>query len=128
MGEDLAIRFQWHPVYKGQALGAVTERLRGDLAHDQRAYALALEGAEEHEDAALASVIELEKRWGEYDFGWAEIDPKVLADRIVEFEWAREKRQELFPFSEFRASQQPAAPAPAVPEERERPWWAFWRR
>ena len=125
-------RFEWHPTYAGRTLDEVTASLRDELGRDQRAYALVLEGAEEQEGAALASVLELEKRWGEFDFGWAETDPAVLADRIAAFEWERESRRALFPFEEYRRS----APAPVrVPgsgaggdESGDRPWWAFWRK
>ena len=127
MGDE---RFVWHPEYGGRTLGDVTASLRDELGRDQRAYALVLEGAEEREDAALASVLELEKKWGPFDFGWAETDAGVLAGRIAAFEWAREGRRELFPFEEYRRGEGPAAVAGGGPGDREgsdRPWWAFWR-
>jgi hypothetical protein len=86
------------------------------------AYALAMEAAESREDDALASVLRLEKRWSPYDLNWAETDPGQLADRILEWEWQREQRQELFPFSEMRepVPQQTVPPAQAS--------WLDWLR
>ena len=51
-----------------------------------------------------------------------ETDPGQLADRILEWEWQREQRQELFPFSEMRepVSQQGVPPAQAS--------WLDWLR
>ena len=120
-------RFAWHPTYQGRTVRAVRHELRLEIGRDQRQYGLAMEGAEEHEQTALASVIEIDRRWAAYDFGWSEVDPGELADRIVAFEWERERRQQLFPFDEFRQELAPPA-APASAEERTRPWWAFWRR
>ena len=128
MGDE---RFTWHPEYAGRTVGEVAASLREELGRDQRAYALVLEGAEEREDAALAAVIDLERRWGAYDFGWAETDPQVLAERIAAFEWERESRRELFPFEDFRRSAPSPVPAPSSPptrDESSRPWWAFWRK
>ena len=128
MGEATPVsadeRFVWHPTYRGQTLQQVRDQLRTELQRDQRAYGLAMEGAEAHEQAVLASVIDLERKWSEYDFGWAEADAPTLADRIAVFEWAREQRRELFPFAEVRTAAAAAAPAAASA----RPWWAFWRR
>jgi hypothetical protein len=72
-----------------------------------------MEAAESREDDALASVLRLEKRWSDYDLNWAETDADQLADRILEWEWRREQRHELFPFSEMRESapRQPVPPA-----------------
>ena len=93
-----------------------------EIAADQRAYALAMEAAEAREDDALVSVLRLEKRWSAYDLGWAEADPGQLADRILEWEWQREQRHKLFPFSEMRESapQQSLPPAQAS--------WLDWLR
>lgn len=118
-------RFAWHPTYQGRTLRQVRDELRTELSRDQRAYNLAMEGAEEHEQQVLASVIEIEKKWSAYDFGWAEADPAELAERIAAFEWEREQRRELFPFDEIRTARAAELAPPAAPA---RPWWAFWRR
>src|SRR5699024_6696703 len=78
--------FQWHPQYRGRSAEDVERDLARKIAKDQRAYEVALSGAEESEYDALASVMDLEKRWSIYSFGWAEMDPDVLARRIVDFE------------------------------------------
>jgi hypothetical protein len=118
-------RFAWHPDYRDQTVRQVRDTLRVELQRDQRQYGLAMEGAEEHEQQVLATVLELEKRWSGFDLGWAEADAADLADRIVAFEWEREQRRELFPFDEYRTAHDEAvAPPPASA----RPWWAFWRR
>lgn len=116
-------RFEWHPEYRGRAVGEVEAELRQSLRSDQRAYALALEGAERHENDALASVLPMERRWGAFDLDWAEADPAALAGRIVAFERERDRHRELFPYRRV-------APAVALDtgEPEERPWWAFWRR
>ncbi len=114
-------RFVWHPQYRGRTVEQVTEELRRDLEHDQRAYALMLEGADQREGAALAAVLPLEKKWGAFDFDWAVVDPAELANRIVGFERERERRRELISYEAYRQeSTRPAEPAG-------RPWWAFWR-
>jgi hypothetical protein len=120
--QDIAARFTWHPDYAGRLLVDVREELVREIAADQRAYALAMEAAESQEDDALVSVLRLEKRWSDFDLGWAEADPGQLADRILEWEWQREQRQELFPFSEMRelAPQQSVPPAQAS--------WLDWLR
>ena len=118
-------RFAWHPTYQGRTLRQVRDDLRTELSRDQRAYSLAMEGAEEHEQQVLASVIEIEKKWSAYDFGWAEADPAELAERIAAFEWEREQRRELFPFDEVRTARAAEIAPPPAPD---RPWWAFWRR
>ena len=100
--QGIAPRFIWHPDYAGRLLLDVREELVREIEADQRAYALAMEAAESREDDALASVLRLEKRWSPYDLNWAETDPGQLADRILEWEWQREQRHELFPFSEMR--------------------------
>jgi hypothetical protein len=100
--QGIAPRFIWHPDYAGRLLLDVREELVREIEADQRAYALAMEAAESREDDALASVLRLEKRWSPYDLNWAEAEPGQLADRILEWEWQREQRHELFPFSEMR--------------------------
>lgn len=106
-----ADRFAWHPTYRGKTLAEVQGAIQQELARDQRAYALLLDGAEKEENAALASVLELEKKWGAFDFGWAETDPADLAARVAAFERARDQRRELFPYAAYRDE---IAPAPAV--------------
>jgi hypothetical protein len=96
--------FYWHPVYRGQTVAAVRTALVTEIASDQRAYALTLEGAEEHEGDSLQSIISLERKWGPYDLNWAEVDPAPLADRIVDFELERERRQEMIPYADYRDS------------------------
>jgi hypothetical protein len=120
--QGIAARFTWHPDYAGRLLLDVQDELVREISADQRAYALAMEAAESREDDALASVLRLEKRWSPYDLNWAETDPGQLADRILEWEWQREQRQELFPFSEMRvlAPQQTVPPAQAS--------WLDWLR
>lgn len=110
-GQAIAARFTWHPDYAGRLLLDVREELVSEISADQRAYALAMDAAEAREDDALTSVIRLEKRWSPYDLGWAETDPGQLAERILQWEWKREQRQELFPFSEMR-EQLPVADLP----------------
>ena len=95
-------RFVWHPRYRGRLVEEVRVEVAQELARDQRAYALVLEGAEQQENAALASVLDLEKKWGPFDFGWAETDADDLAARITAFEKARDDRQELFPYERYR--------------------------
>ena len=95
--------FTWHPEYAGQSVSQVREDLARQIAGDQRQHALAMEGAEEAEHDALASVVELERRWGVYDFDWAEQDAALLAARIVAFEQERERRQELISWADYRA-------------------------
>jgi hypothetical protein len=120
--QDIAARFTWHPDYAGRLLVDVREELVREIAADQRAYALAMEAAESQEDDALVSVLRLEKRWSDFDLGWAEADPGQLADRILKWEWQREQRQELFPFSEMRE----AVPQQGVPPAQAS--WLDWLR
>lgn len=111
--------FEWHPDYSGRSAAEVRASLDDEIRRDQRAYALAMEGAEHAEGASLTTIVELERRWSSYDFDWAEMDASILADRILRFELAREERQELFPFADFRSSgavlevDQPVASTPA---------------
>lgn len=94
--------FVWHPAYKGKSFAAVRSSLATEIASDQRAYALTLDGAEEHEGDSLTSIIALERKWGPYDLNWAETDPESLADRIIAFERERERRRELIPYAVYR--------------------------
>jgi hypothetical protein len=96
--------FAWHPRYQGRTLRQVRDELTAAAARDQRAYALAMEGAEEHEQATLATVVELEKKWGGFDLDWATADPAELAAKVAAFERAREDRRELIPYAAFRLS------------------------
>jgi hypothetical protein len=84
-----------------------------EIENDQRAMALALEAAEDREGDALASVLRMEKKWSPYDLDWVEADPGELADRILAWEWERERRQELFPYAEMRDRLSPPAAPPA---------------
>lgn len=94
--------FQWHPDYQDRRVEDVQREIAGEIARDQRQYEVALLGAEDSEYDALATVVDIERRWSAYDFGWNEADPNDLARRIVEFEWQREQRQELFSWQEYR--------------------------
>lgn len=115
--QSIAARFTWHPQYAGRLVVDVRNELVQEISNDQRALQLALDAAEDREDDALASVLRLEKRWSEFDLDWAEADPGELADRILRWEWERERRQELFPYSEMRdrAAPPPASPSPSRP-------------
>jgi hypothetical protein len=106
--------FEWHPEYQGRRLDEVTRDLATDIERDQRAYELALTGAEESEHDALASVVDVERRWSPYDFGWHESDPRDLARRIAAFEWEREQRNEMFSWQEYRNVGSSAGPAAAT--------------
>ena len=112
-GPAIAARFTWHPEYAGRLLVDVRQELAKEIAADQRAYALALDAAETHEDDALANVLRLEKRWSEFDLNWAETDPEELADRILRWLWEEDKRHELFPYAEMRAATVP--PPASIP-------------
>jgi hypothetical protein len=111
-GQSIAARFTWHPEYAGRLLVDVRQELVREIENDQRALSLALDASETSEDDALASVLKLEKRWSQFDLDWAEADPGELADRILHWEWEREKRHELFPYSEMRDTAVPSSPAP----------------
>ena len=100
---ELAQQFTWHPKYKGCDVEQVRRDIGDEIGRDQRQYSLSLEGAEQAEFASLTSVVELERRWGQFDFDWAETDPKLLADRILEFELERDRRQDLISFGDYRA-------------------------
>lgn len=103
----IAARFTWHPEYAGRLIADVRQELMADISADQRSYEMALEAAEAKEADALQALLRLDKRWSAFDLNWAEADPGMLADRILEWEWEREKRQELFPYSDVRNMAQP---------------------
>lgn len=94
--------FQWHPTYNGRAHDEVRRELENEIARDQRSYTLAMEGAEANEHDSLASVIDLDRKWSDFDLGWAEADPAALASRIVAFEAERDRRHELIPWRDYR--------------------------
>jgi hypothetical protein len=112
-GSSIAARFTWHPQYAGRTVFDVRQELVSEISADQRTLTLALDAAEAREDDALESVLRLERKWSPYDLNWAETDPGELADRILAWEWERERRHELFPYSEMRDSQAPASSPPA---------------
>lgn len=95
-------RFSWHPTYKGRTHAAVRRELATEIARDQRAYNLAMDGAEADEHDSLASVIDLDRKWSDFDLGWAEADPEELAGRILAFEAERDRRRQLMPWQEYR--------------------------
>lgn len=103
-------RFVWHPVWQGRPVDEVRQELRSQAASDQRAYALALEGADRHENDALASVVNLERTWGGIAMDWPEADPDLLAEAMLVAEREREHRQEMTPMAELRH----LLPRPAV--------------
>ena len=96
--------FEWHPQYAGRTLEEVTRELETEIARDQRAYEVALMGAEESEHDALASVVDVEKRWSPFHFGWNDAPPAELAQRIAGFEWEREQRREMISWQEYRSA------------------------
>ena len=95
--------FEWHPEYRGRRLEQLTRDLESEIARDQRQYEVALMGAEESEHDALASVVDVEKRWSPFSFGWNEAEPADLARRIAAFEWEREQRREMISWQEYRS-------------------------
>lgn len=97
-----ADQFQWHPTYSGRSHEDIRRELAHEIGRDQRAYTLAIEGAEADEHDSLSSVIDLDRKWSDFDLGWAEADPEALAGRIVEFEAERDRRRALIPWREFR--------------------------
>jgi hypothetical protein len=104
--------FTWHPEYRGRTVESVERELTNQIMSDQRQYELALSGAEKSEHQALASVMELEKRWSVFTFDWADTPPEDLARRIVDFELARDRWQEMISYNEYRAE---ASAGTAVP-------------
>ncbi len=95
-------RFAWHPVWAGHDVASVRGQLVEDARSDQRAYALALEGAERHENDALASTVALDRKWGGLSLDWAEADADALAGAMLAAEWEREQRQEMVPLAQLR--------------------------
>jgi len=114
--------FVWHPELGGKTFESVHRELVDQIQRDQRAYHLALDNAEKEEFGAFNSVRDLEKRWCEFDFGWFDTPPDVLADKILAFEKARESRQEMFSWQEWRSSGQSTTQvSSSVPDEK-RDW------
>lgn len=97
-------RFEWHPVHAGKSFQQVRSELVKEISRDQRAYKLAMDGAEGAEHDSLTTIVELERRWSTYEFDWAESDPEQLADRILKFERTCEDRREALSFADYRAS------------------------
>ena len=110
-----ADRFAWHPTYRGRTPNEVRTEIGQELARDQRAYRLVLEGAEKEENAALASVLELERKWGAYDLDWAEANAPALAAQITAFELERDRRRELFTYAAYRTGGESAVGSGARP-------------
>jgi hypothetical protein len=121
-GAGIAARFTWHPDYAGRLVLDVRQELMNDIGADQRALAMAMDAAEAKEEDALATVLRLERRWSPYDLGWAETDPGELADRILAWRWAQERRHELFPYAEMRETA-PERPIPPAQQS-----WLDWLR
>lgn len=107
---DTSQQFTWHPEYVGKTFEGVRRELIDDITRDQRAYHLALEEAEKEEFGAFNSVREIEKRWSDYDFGWFDVPPESLANRILAFERDRDSRQHMVSWQDWRAE---SAPLPA---------------
>ena len=107
---DAAV-FEWHPEYAGRTLQKVTRDLESEIARDQRSYEIALMGAEESEHDALASVVDVERRWSQYHFGWNDTPAAELAQRIAAFEWERERRREMISWQEYRSGNGGVSPA-----------------
>ena len=101
--QSSAAVFEWHPQYAGRSLAQVTRELETEIARDQRSYELALMGAEESEHDALASVVDVERRWSQYSFGWNDVPSAELAQRVAAFEWEREQRREMISWQEYRS-------------------------
>ena len=113
-------RFSWHPVWRGRTIDEVREELREQAARDQRSYALALEGAERHENDALASVVTLERTWSAIALDWPEVDADALADAMLAAELERERRREMTPIADLREVLPRPVTSPAGEEEPER--------
>ena len=96
--------FTWHPEYKGRTIETVRRDLVDAIGRDQRAYALALDAAEKDEHGALQTIMTLDARWSDFDLGWTEADPAALANRVLAVESERERRHEMIPVSDLRAS------------------------
>lgn len=113
--------FSWHPEYVGRSYESVHRDLTDDIRRDQEAYDAVLNEAEKEEFGAFHSIRELEKRWSDYDFGWHEVRPESLADRILQFERARDARKELISWQEWKSQ---ATPQPGVTQVSEqKPDW-----
>lgn len=95
-------RFAWHPVWVGQDAASVRGQIADEARSDQRAYALALEGAERHENDALASTVALDRKWGGLSLDWADADADELAGAMLAAEWEREQRREMTPVADLR--------------------------
>ena len=122
-GGGIAARFTWHPEYANRTLFDVRQELIDNISADQRAYEMAMDAAETNENDVLAAVMVLDRKWSEYDMGWAEADPGKLADRILEWRWEQEKRHELIPFAQMWAQ----APSPDFPPA-QASWFSFLKR
>lgn len=116
-----ANEFTWHPDYAGNTFEGVERDLTDEIQRDQRSYHQALEQAEKEEFDAFQSVRELDKRWSDYDFGWFDVPPEALARRIVAFERARDARQEMFSWQEWKDNSLPQMETAPVAEEK-RDW------
>jgi hypothetical protein len=95
-------QFVWHPRWSGQRAATVREQILDEVRGDQRAYALALEAAERHENDALASTVALDRKWGGFALDWTEADPDAMSDAVLAAEWERERRREMVPLAALR--------------------------
>lgn len=111
---DTSQKFTWHPDYVGKTFESVRRDLIDDITRDQRAYHMALEEAEKEEFGAFNSVRELEKRWSDYDFGWFDVPPESLANKILAFERDRDHRQVMMSWKEWRAESSPQSGTPST--------------
>ncbi|MCA9833874.1 MAG: hypothetical protein KC435_08020 [Thermomicrobiales bacterium] len=116
---DSADTFQWHPDYAGRTIESVQREISENLRRDQLAYQNALNNAEREEFGAFATIRDLERKWSQYDMSWAEVDSTMLAERIVAFEHARDTRQELFSWQEWKANLEPLPVSGAKSDWRE---------
>ena len=116
--EQSSQKFAWHPEHIGKTYDSVRRSLEDDILRDQRAYDLALNEAENEEFGAFNTVRELEKRWSDYDFGWVDVPPQVLADRVLAFERARDERRELISWQDWKAETVTTPEAGSVAERK----------
>lgn len=123
MTTDAGNTYIWHPEYSGRSFESVERELMDTIRRDQATYHLTLENAEKEEYGAFQTVRDLEKRWSDYDFGWFDVEPNSLAQRISAFEQERERRQELIDWSTWRASAAPIPAASRVASATERQDW-----
>lgn len=100
---DTSATFAWHPDYIGRSVDSVRRELMDCINRDKQSYYAALESAEKEEHGAFNTVRDLEKRWSQYDFAWHELPAERLADRIVEFERARDDRKELVEWNAWKS-------------------------